>query len=218
MRLLNAAIGGAILLTLAVLLSGWPTLAADKGIIKHDAIVNFEDGCTGFHIGDGLIVTAGHCAIGASTKAFYFRDGQRGGATVALSSNPLTGFEDFAVFRASNAEAINAVHLDCGATIIEGMAVRMTGYPGVSKKEGSDGFGRATVWGRVAASEILPSDPWWRKPVLRVNISSMGGFSGSPVFSERSNKVIGILVGSMNDNHSLAFVQPLAPVCAMLGR
>lgn len=172
------------------------------------AVVQIDGNCTGFHIGGGRIVTAGHC-IG---KLAGFKVAVEGGATYAgtlamYSSHRFA--DDLAVIRVPELANVAALQVSCGASPPAGTDVHMSGYPGV--------YGLATVWGKVAG---LPRGyaaiGAWRD-ALPVNISSYGGFSGSPMMTE-DGKVIGVLVGHVREAHTLAMAVPAYRLCEMVGQ
>lgn len=174
-----------------------------------DPIVMAGDGCTGWYIGNNLFVTASHCVEGPN-MVFTFKDGSQVKGKLAILSNLYAGFDDFAVFKATDSVGYSlSLAMKCDTVPNIGDSLHMTGYPG-----GKGGIGRTTMWGR-AASEVQPQHGLW-PGVYTVQISSLGGFSGSPVMNE-AGKVVGILVGSEPENKTIAFVQPIGKLCGILG-
>lgn len=166
--------------------------------------VELVEGCSGFHLGDGYIATAGHCITKLAGHVIRLSDGREVTGNLALYSTE-SGYDDLAVIRVAGLGNIGAVHLRCESTPAVGDDVHMTGYPAV--------YGLATVWGRVAAA-ARPVPPWRR--VIPLNIAAFGGFSGSAVL-DRSERVVGVLVGMMSSQNNLAFMVPATRLCELVG-
>ncbi len=181
-------------------------------------VVQLVDGdkmfCTGFYIGAGRFVTAGHCASDA-TSPMHIRM-QNGtfrelDVEIIVVSDPDKGMPDFAILEgdknASSLKDRNPVVLDCGHKSKVGEDIRSEGFPG--------GLGFITTWGKVSGptEKIGP----WKKPVTRTNIAVAGGNSGGPIFVDKTGAVLGILVGALSANADLSLVQPIGPVCSLLG-
>lgn len=169
-------------------------------------VVQIDGNCTGFHIGGGRIVTAGHCISKMSGFKVLLSDGREVGASLVMYSEPRRG-DDMALLRVS-VGGIESLGLSCGAPPAVGTEIHMTGYPG--------GFGLSTVWGRVASAprDYTPIGGW--RDAIPINISSFGGFSGSPVMTA-DDKVIGILTGSLVENKNLAMAVPAYRLCEFIG-
>lgn len=207
-------------------LLAWPLAAAiiaafSPAIAKDDilpvkplsAIVDLQTAagghiCSGFYVGDGLMVTASHCV--SDFAPFYkaqFRDGSIAVARIAVIANVEEGFDDFAILRLTTRDnrPINSLSIQCDVPDI-GDEIHMAGFPG------DEGY--TVVWGRV--SQPLHAWAVWKRPIFGINISSYGGFSGSAVMNTK-DEVVGILVGSEPGNKTLAVAVPMAKVCTMLG-
>ncbi len=170
--------------------------------------------CTAFYVGKGRFITAGHCAADASTPMHIkMMDGtfRLVDAEIIALSNPEKGMADFAVLESDeNASALKdrkPVALDCDHKAKVGEDIRSEGFPA--------GLGFITTWGKVSGptEKIGP----WQKPVTRTNISVAGGNSGGPIFVDKTGAVFAILVGGLQANPNLSLVQPIGPVCSLLG-
>lgn len=188
---------------LGVLILSSGAIAADPIPAPVSPVVQIDGNCTGFHIGGGRIVTAGHCIDKLGGFKVVLSDGREVGATLVIYSNPRTG-DDMAMIKISVEP--DALSLACGPPPAVGTVIHMTGYPG--------GYGLATVWGRVAGTPREYEGVW--RDAIPINISSFGGFSGSPVMTE-DGKVIGILTGSLVENKTLAMAVPVYRLCELIG-
>lgn len=182
-------------------------VAADPLPPPVSPIVQLNGGCTGFVIQPGMLATAGHCvkAFGPVNE-LLFSDGSTVIGTVVMFSSASFA-DDIALIKFSALGGQEPLPLYCGPLPPVGTPIHMTGFPG--------GYGLATVWGRVAgAPRMFPST--WGRAKAAINISSFGGFSGSPVMNEAGH-VVGILVGSMGDNRTLAMMVPSYRLCEFIG-
>ena len=172
-------------------------------------VVRIDDGCTGFSIGpdpSGIgsrIVTAGHCISKFGGFKVELSDGRVISGSLVMWSDPRKA-DDMAIIQVS--VDIPAVKIDCGPAPIVGTKVHITGYPGF--------YGLATVWGNVAGSAKGFKDAW--RDALPINVSVAPGYSGAPVMTE-DGRVIGILVGGLTANMSLAFATPAYRLCELIG-
>lgn len=168
--------------------------------------------CTAFSIGDGLFVTAGHCLgpiVNGDGKQFnVIIEGKSYPTQVVLYSNEELGMDDFAVLRAS--ATVPPLWLGCFTDPKPGDSIEMSGFPG-----GYVDAGPITVRGYVAGRPTTWT-PYWRRPGVPINIAAQGGFSGAPVLNEYG-AVVGILVGGIPEQRSLAFMTPIKRVCQALG-
>lgn len=171
------------------------------------------NGCTAFYIGDNRFLTAGHC-IGKSPESLKFSNGSTDKADVIAWSDPDVGMADWALLETTNdyqTKNIEPFELNCSYKATVGDELKMTGFPAAF--EGT----LITQWGRVNAEEVKIKRSPWSLPLIGFNGTSAGGFSGSPVFLEESNEVVGILVGSVNENKNLALLQPVSAFCKVFG-
>jgi S1-C subfamily serine protease len=167
-------------------------------------IVKIDGGCSGFSIGEGRIITAGHCISKFGGFEIELSDGSKVMGTLAMFSNPRLA-DDMAVIQVS--VDIPALEVECGPSPAVGTRVHVTGYPAY--------YGLATVWGTVAGTPKEFGGAW--RDGLPINISVAPGYSGSPVLTEEG-KVVGILVGGMQVNMSLAIASPSYRLCELIGK
>ena len=171
-------------------------------------VVHIE-GCTGFHLGEGMIVTAGHCIDKLNGYEVVLADGTKLIGHLMFYSNTKLGGDDLAVVRITPPDHLKELELWCGATPPAGTDVHMIGYPGF--------YGLAEVWGKIAGEkEIYPG--YWARGAFKVNISAFGGFSGSPVMAVDGDLVLGILVGGINGQMDLALAVPAYRLCDLIGQ
>lgn len=170
------------------------------------AVVHVNGNCTGFHIGGGQIVTAGHCIVNMTGHKVVLSNGAEVTAKLVMFSDPRLG-DDMALLRIAPKDELRSLPLACGPSPTAGVEVHMTGYPGY--------YGLSTVWGRIAGGTRLFKDFW--RDAIPVNISAFGGFSGAPVMAA-DGRVVGILVGSLAGAHDLSVAVPAYRLCEMIGR
>ena len=180
-------------------------ISADEPKPSISPVVQLNQSCTGFHIGEGLIATAAHCISKLADHDVALSDGTVVKGTLFFLSRAPHG-DDLAVIKIDTIAAQETLTLSCGSPPPVKAAIYMTGYPAL--------YGLATVWGRVA-SETRGFVGYWRV-ALPINISSYGGFSGSPVMLESNDRVIGVLVGSLPENKTLAVAVPAYRLCGLL--
>ena len=119
--------------------------------------------------------------------------------------------DDFSVYKAGIGweilSTIEPVKLDCSdADYPIGTDVRIEGFPW--------DFGFSVVWGRTFGSRmVIPERPY---PLIPINASLAQGASGSPVFNEDTNKVIGVFVSISTQNPNLGVATPINVVCQVL--
>jgi S1-C subfamily serine protease len=212
LRLLSAVLVLAGVLAIPFLARAESTYPIDK-LDTLSASVWLSNGCTGFFIGDGLYVTAGHCvAIGKEPPGIVFQ-GETVPTKVVVYSNEGAGSDDLAVLRVVRDLHLPALWLGCHAKLDVGDEIRVTGYPSEYVDRGR---GPITVWGRVAGGPATWK-PTWHRDIIPLNVSVFPGHSGSPVVN-KFGAVVGILVGGIPEERSLAVMTPISRVCAMLGR
>lgn len=162
--------------------------------------------CTGFHIGGGRIVTAGHCIDGISGYTIIFSDDTSVKGTLIMFSDARQA-DDMAIIKISNFANVDTDTLYCREAPAVGSGIHITGYPGY--------YGLATVWGLVAGSSHSYDGAW--RDAIPVNVSVAPGFSGAPVYDNETGKVVGILVGALGSNASLALMTPGYRLCEFIG-
>jgi len=163
---------------------------------------------SGFHIGNGYLITAAH-VVGVAEKVSLKTS--LGGSTEAevLWSNKAY---DIALLRLSGPAELQTAPLVCRVPQI-GEAITAKGNPVTAEF--------ITVWGRVAGSE-REMGPW--RSVVVTNIATVPGQSGGPVFDAGGN-VIGVTVGVMASPVGfsvslvgIGYVVPARAVCDLLAR
>lgn len=180
--------------------------------VKLPAAVHLGGTCTAFYIGNERFLTAGHCVLGdMSPLKVEFPDKRTAQVDIIAISSPAQSMPDFAVLQLKSsyryyADRIDAMSLNCGYEPKIGDEVSMTGYP--------QDLGSVTTWGKVSRAAA----PWavWKLPVFGVNIGMAGGSSGSAIVAG-DGRTVAILVGGPPENRNLAMVQPVTPVCKLLG-
>lgn len=218
--LVTAMIVGVILVIIA--------LAVVGGIAKADPwgkayvptfspsveLLNGTDGlCTAFYVGGGIFLSAGHCVTETNNLFVKNEDGDRRKVTGLVYANVDLGQNDFYVL-AADPDAVADLHvniapLDCDATLSIGRNVRLEGYPGIDEHRLS------YLWGRVSGKINTFDGVPWKLPLVPLNVAVTGGASGSPVYDDATNKVIGILVGADPQNRSLTWAVPISAVCQL---
>lgn len=179
---------------------------------KLSPVVDLDESCTAFYIGGERFISAGHCVLHErSPMPIVFPDKRKAQVDIIAISDPTAGMPDFAILQLKSsyryyADIIEALPLNCGYEPKIGDEVSMTGSP--------LDLGFVTTWGRVSR-ELAP---WalWKTPVFGVNIGLAGGSSGSAIVTE-DGRVVAILVGAPPENRNLGMVQPVTPVCKLLG-
>jgi V8-like Glu-specific endopeptidase len=171
-------------------------------------VVHIE-GCTGFHLGNGMVATAGHCITKLAFYDVVLEDGTKLKGSLMLYSNTILGGDDMAVIKITPPAHLKELDLWCGPTPPAGTNVHMIGYPGF--------YGLAEVWGKIAGGKQV-YESYWPRGAFKVNISAFGGFSGSPVMATGSDLVLGILVGGLNGQMDLALAVPAYRLCDLIGK
>lgn len=174
--------------------------------------VMVNGGCTGWSIGNDLIVTASHClASDGSRPKIKFSNDKVGLAAVVYLAAIDEGGDDFAVLRlhVDPGGYMQPLSIDCGPMPPIGTDVYMTGYPGGERL----GIGQFTSTGKVARANA----PFWKWPhAIGIEMPVFGGFSGSAVRRASDNRVVGILVGGLPEQRTIAFMIPTTKLCHVL--
>lgn len=169
----------------------------------------FKGYCTGFYIGNRLVVSAGHCVQGdidkPVTMLFSKTDGtvEKTTGRVVMFGDP-TATYDFSVIRLTTDVDAKGMELNCSPNLSVGTTVSMTGYP--------LGGVETTVEGKISTKPFKLPFALWVRSLVGVNIAGVGGFSGSPV-SDVSGRVVGILVGGFPPQPSLSLIEPVNDLC-----
>jgi S1-C subfamily serine protease len=182
------------LLTFALLLIGCQNYSVQK---QNLAIVKVEitaaEGrmtATAFHIGEGLMLTNQHvCDEIKSDRRVNLNAHNKKSYKIQSYYNSRSFFVDLCLLK-TNAQELPALELELGGASFKGQVVTIEGYP-------------AGFWGRIQGvvdtSQILAiaQDPFGIQVIPQflsvINVVSIGGVSGSPVFSQS-----GIVIGVVN--------------------
>lgn len=165
-------------------------------------------GCSGFYVGDGLIVTAGHC-ISGTDDLFTIRDakGQKAGAAKPLVIDHLN---DIGILRVVGdlLPSVPAAIVDCSPVSV-GTAIFVVGQPG-------DLPVMIAMYGHVASA---PFGAYHWPAIIVTEAQSDHGGSGGPVVDAKTGKIVGVLVGAIPavENLFTVFV-PSTTVCRALGK
>lgn len=185
--------------------------------------------CTGFYIGGGLIVTAGHCLVPLAKyerQVVRFNNTEKFVAVIAALSNPDIGMADFGLLRLIDDNATDPsqyipepaapiAKLDCtGTPLSTGDAVTARGYP---YDYSGGGKAEITTWGKVAAGKYVSDPPFWAVPLIRHQLPLDPGSSGGALYADKSGEIVGITIAVTPGNHSLTYSQPITVVCKYLG-
>ena len=170
---------------------------------------------TGFHIGNGQIVTAAHVVDGAKTVSIKSYDGRISSATVVKIDTDA----DVAILQTNM--RLLAAELTC-ATVPVGEPITAIGVP--LRQE------FITSYGRIAGA---PRDLAKGRPAYVTDMATVMGMSGGPVFAR--GRVIGVtsavmvapfeLVGNVAPDSGVyarsivgfGYVVPSAEVCRLMG-
>lgn len=214
---LAAFIGGAIGMT-SDLIKPAPAVAAVLPNV--DTTVRLEiDGmgvCSGVHIGNGFILTAGHCTDGAHEIVVVDAAGRRYETDILWGSgNGDNKSWDVALLYAGKniddhpgityGEAHAAAKLSCAPNYV-GQSIVVVGNP--------NGEYFLYSWGHVSGTGQMKAEAGWRD-LSAMDITIAGGNSGGPVFNDKG-EVVGIAVAGYN-NAPIAFMVPGADVCHVMG-
>lgn len=157
--------------------------------------------CTGFHLGNNLLLTAGHCLISynsnytnpeevcaATSWVFTYEKDKESfqqneihpcEEVLAYSDGV---YQDYALLKLGGSKIQNQVQLSD-----EGIKLNENVY-----SIGHGSFLPKKFYGGARATNVLPS-------TFVTNLDTFMGNSGSPVFSEKTNKVVGMLISGSDD-------------------
>ena len=150
---------------------------------------------SGVHIGDGLVLTAGHVVNE------FMRYEVDGNAAVILLDDDR---RDVAVLRVDALKGTAAVIIGTNDPL-RGTEVFSTGNP--AHRAGT--FNDLSVFG-VVAGEIMSWAHWAK--VIPVNMSGAPGISGAPVFLQGTNVLVGIFVGGPLPYGSVGVIVPVSVI------
>lgn len=163
-------------------------------------VVWVSPGCTGFYIGEGFYVTAGHCVQG---DFMLLSDDDSAVLAEVVAFEQPGADRDFAILSSADASPMPGLTLACDTKPHIGDHVSTAGFPG--------GVGYVAVTGEVASDE-RPAPPDWEHDIFWIAAPILPGNSGGPVVNE-AGEVIGIVVG-MHYPSDFVIVQPIDAVCA----
>ena len=165
---------------------------------------------SGFHIGDGIVVTAAHVIEGKTFARIEMSDEKTLLADVIFidARNDLAFLEvQASILDADDPAAhpgkkMQIARLACRASVL-GENVMVRGTP--------VGLRFISTWGRIAG-DARPLFRW--SAVVPINISAAPGNSGGPVFDDRGN-VIAVLVGigRASGSQFISLAVPATAVC-----
>lgn len=199
-----------LLASLAVLSLGTPALAKDDGI-RFEPTVELKFGkdnhCSGFHVGRGVIVTAGHCAEKLDT---VYNVISTTGAAIGVARVAIVSLHEDVAILVTNTKQLDVMPIDCGMVRI-GQEIEVHGWP--------DDLGYVATWGKI---NNLPHafEPDWSQAYI---VSAMfdRGVSGGPVIDTATGKAVGIVVGFQQPNEGgpiFDLAVPTSIACRLLDR
>lgn len=178
--------------------------------------------CTGFRIATKAVITAGHCTAerpGVEIEA-VLDNGIVLRVYPGAQTDPDLEFEDWSVLRVLkpslpagwDVDQWDVLTLNCTDQRLKTRdRVTATGHAwGEPETFTAQGY----INGR-----LRPFPPQWHFPLYPATLAVASGMSGSAVVLEETGYVIGILVGmgSPFAQASWAYIQPIKPVCNVLG-
>ena len=167
---------------------------------------------SGVHIGGGYFITAGHVAEGSANVFLLSSAGTEAEAEVLWANWRQGGFDVSLVYSAALADEVSAASLSCAKPYV-GQYIRAEGNPIVGEF--------ITTWGRVAGTgrsgfEGIAGKAW--RTAVTVNVAGGRGSSGGPVYDDKTNELVGIIVAGYGDVSPIAIMVPGNTLCHMLGR
>ncbi len=173
--------------------------------------------CTGFLINDNVVMTNEHCI---SSQA------QANGATVSFRYETGVPFADRATFNCStflgDSANLDYALIQCsgnpgqtfGSVTLEDRDNVETGHPAYVIHQNCDYF---SVAGCAPTKKYSPGQVTGRQGDIRHNADTLGGSSGSPLFSEDSHAVFGLHhVGLGNNGNGRGFANTAVPMGRIL--
>jgi len=170
--------------------------------------------CTGFYIGNGMIVTAAHCVYDTDGKKGFWnypyevfdRMGNYYGHTIDVLFVDVR--HDMAVISDERATdtGIRPAAVSC-ALPPEGTVIRVAGYPEFLWYQENYGVVKQSSWDEVVSN-------LWPSHVSHTALQRHGN-SGGPVFNAETNEVVGIVVGGVEIDgvHLDEVMVPTATLC-----
>lgn len=163
------------------------------------------------HIGNGLMLTAGHVTKGARELHVRTNDGLNYSAEILWQNNEY----DVALIYVKEHGNIDSVPLSCKKNFV-GQQITITGNP-------NDAL-HAKSWGRVSGLmktglEGAYSNGMW-KNLMTLDIAAAPGVSGAGVINN-AGEVVGILVAGMVSERGVfpyVFAVPAPAICHVMGR
>lgn len=199
-----------LLASIAVLSLGTPALAKDDGI-RFEPTVELKFGkdshCSSFHVGHGVLVTAGHCVDKLDTVYDVI---STTGAKVGTARPVVLSLHEDVAILVTNSKQLDTMPIDCG-TVRIGQEIEVHGWP--------DDLGYVATWGKI---NNLPRafEPDWSQ-VYIVSAMFDHGVSGGPVIDTATGKAVGIVVGFNQPNEGGPIFDLAAPAsiaCRLLDR
>lgn len=170
--------------------------------------------CSGFYVGGDMVVTAGHCVSGNLNATFKVvaEDGHEFAGYVAAYSKLDAGLDDWAIIKIKDTPGgWTGASLDCsGIPASIGTEVRAEGFPA------TDGNEYRVTWGRINGKTSKVGQ--FAQPVIHAQLAVAPGNSGGPLYREKDDKVLGIVIAVGVPFTTYTISQPIAPVCALLHR
>jgi S1-C subfamily serine protease len=160
-------------------------------------IINKDDSCSGFHIGQGFFISAAHCIVDPDTIVIIFKEKPYNAKLIAISTD-----KDLVVLSsiilptklklAAPQELLNPI----------GKAVLTMGYP--SYYFGAFSFEESRIFDYFATSR--------NQKVLIALAAAYSGQSGGPLISIETGRVLGVInsaserIKIMNDGQKITHV------------
>lgn len=162
------------------------------------------------HLGNGLMLTAGHVTKGAKELHVRTNDGLNYSAEILWQNNEY----DVALIYVKEHDKIDSAPLSCKENYV-GQQITITGNP-------NDAL-HAKSWGRVSGLMKTGledySNGMWKK-LITLDIAAAPGVSGAGVINN-AGEVVGILVAGMVSDRGVfpyVFAVPAPAICHVMGR
>lgn len=203
---------------LALATCGYPVYAdAPATVVPTSPVVKILIGsafCSGSYIGDGLVITAGHCFWEIGRPADFQVQPDQGPSIHAVpmlaSDTDVSGAGDYMVLSLEGApDGWVGDTLDCHYTPALGDEVYALGFPGTV------GAGPILTKGYVnGTTRTLPPEDEVGGPVFLADMPVAPGHSGSPVYHD--GKVVGIAIAEVTAQKSWTAIQSVTDICFLL--